>query len=56
MDLMLAIVFAAVVMLAAVQSSMRTGHPARHRGGAPVAEILARLAAEQRRASLPAAR
>lgn len=53
MDLILAFALTATVLLAAALSSSRTTHPARHRAGASVADILSRLAVEHERTYVP---
>lgn len=56
MDFILALILAATVMVTAALSSSRRSHPAQHRGGAGVADIQARLAAENERGYTPARR
>ncbi|MFF0633584.1 hypothetical protein ACFYTS_13910 [Nocardia sp. NPDC004151] len=56
MDFVLALILAATVMFTAALSSSRTDRPAQHRGGASVADIRARLAAENEGGYEPAGR
>ncbi|MEU1427052.1 hypothetical protein ABZ412_08215 [Nocardia sp. NPDC005746] len=56
MDFVLALILAATVMFTAALSSSRTDRPAQHRGGASVADIRARLAAENECGYEPAGR